>query len=41
MVVDLAVDGENNRVVRIGEGLSSALYFLVSRSRGESKINGS
>jgi hypothetical protein len=31
MVVNLAVDGEDNGVIGIGEWLSSALYFSVSR----------
>ena len=40
MVVDFAVNGEDNALIGIGEWLSSALCFLVScRLRGE--INGS
>lgn len=36
VVVDLAVDGEDNALIGIGEWLSSALYFLVRiRLRGE------
>jgi len=32
MVVDLAVDGEDNAVIGVGEWLSSALYPFVSRN---------
>lgn len=39
VVVDLAVDGENNALIGIGEWLSSALCFLVSCC-SRSKIHG-
>jgi len=42
VVVDLAVDGEDNALIGIGKWLSSALCFLVSCcSFGKSEIDGS
>lgn len=39
MVVDLAIDGEDNALIGIGEWLSSALCFRV-RSRPRRQIHG-
>jgi hypothetical protein len=40
VVVDLAIDGEDNALIGIGEWLSSALYPFVSRGVVGFEIDG-